>query len=115
MEDNAPEAVQAAVTDAPPSHKLRKNLLPLEHIFEDVNRILAPAPAQRDASASVEPPSIACPSPPSSSQPNAVGPADAAATEPATAAATGSDGGVEDGATSNGTSEKSERVIVLDD
>ncbi|OWM86763.1 hypothetical protein CDL15_Pgr015799 [Punica granatum] len=102
VEENAQESVQAAVINAPPSHKLRKNLLPLEHVFEDVNRILTPT--KRDP-----------PTGPSA----AGGPADAATTEPPTAAGVGeSDGhGVkeEEGAAPNGTSEKSERVIVLDD
>lgn len=114
VEDNAQEAVQAAVTDAPPSHKLRKNLLPLEHIFEDVNRILTPS--QRETPTSGKPESTSSPSPPSSSLAHAAGSADASAAEPPAAAVTGSNGGVkEEGAAPNGTSEKSERVIVLDE
>ncbi|KAK4769193.1 hypothetical protein SAY86_027343 [Trapa natans] len=104
IEDNAQEAVQNSVTNKLPSHKLQKNLLPLEHAFKDVNRILAPT--QKDNHASVEPPSTACPSHPSPSQATACRPA----TEPPTAAAAGSDG-----TAPNGTSAKSERVIVLDD
>lgn len=42
VEDNVHESVQTFYSDSPASHKLRKNLIPLENAFESITRILTP-------------------------------------------------------------------------
>lgn len=49
LEDNVQETVQTTIAEAPPSHKLRKNLSPLENVFENMNQILSPSPTDADA------------------------------------------------------------------
>lgn len=42
VEDNVHESVQTFYSDSQASHKLRKNLIPLENAFESITRILTP-------------------------------------------------------------------------
>ncbi|XP_030476827.2 CHD3-type chromatin-remodeling factor PICKLE isoform X2 [Syzygium oleosum] len=42
VQDNVHESVQTFYSDSPASHKLRKNLIPLENAFESITRILTP-------------------------------------------------------------------------
>ncbi|KAF7847978.1 hypothetical protein BT93_L2398 [Corymbia citriodora subsp. variegata] len=42
VEDNVHESVQTFYSDSPASHRLRKNLIPLENAFESITRILTP-------------------------------------------------------------------------
>lgn len=42
VEDNVHESVQSFYSDGPASHRLRKNLIPLENAFESITRILTP-------------------------------------------------------------------------
>lgn len=50
LKENASESVEAYLAKKPAGFQLRKNLLPLETIYKDINRILSPF--QQDSSSS---------------------------------------------------------------